>query len=586
MGRGGAVINRMFPRLGRHATPGFMLLAALALFTAQTAPALPDKGQPPLSEQTKRSGGPIDPDQAKLRLDEADLSFEVLPDRRRLNGRAALTFTALAQAERIVLDLDSNFVVSSVVVDGATLRPSDMSRPDGRLVLRVQGGLAAGRRTTVRVEYGGTPHVAVRAPWDDGVVWSSTPDGKPWFTTTAQGYGCDLFWPCVDHPTGEPASATLRITVPAGLSAPSNGRLLGVDTLPDGRKTWTWRVRRPNTYGLALNVAPYEEISADHRSRFGNAIPMQFWHLPSRGVQARGLFAEFAPTLDFFEALIGPYPFADEKMGVVETPHLGMEHQTINAYGNEYRKAVEGFDWLFHHEFAHEWFANQMTAADWDDFWLHEGFATYMQPLYGRWREGEARYAAMMDLQRQRIENKAPLISGRSRTAEEVYETDKGGPGIDIYMKGSWILHSLRGLIGDEAFLRATRRLVYGRPDPRPGNFAPRYASTAEFETLVREESGRDLGWFFDAYLRQAALPELIQQREGGRLRLRWKTPSARAFTVPVEVQVGSEIRRVEMPDGLAEIDVPEGQRVVVDPPARVLKRSEAVEAMQAAARR
>ena len=563
-----------------------MLFAALALLTAQTAPALPDKGEPPLSERTKRSGGPIDPDQANLRFDEADLSFEVLPDRRRLNGRAALTFTTLARTERIVLDLDSNFLVSSVAVDGATLRPSDISRPDGRLVLRVPGGLAAGRRATVRVEYGGTPHVAVRAPWDDGVVWSSTPDGKPWFATTAQGYGCDLFWPCVDHPTGEPASATLRITVPAGLSAPSNGRLLGVDTLPDGRRTWTWRVRRPNTYGLALNVAPYEEIGAVHRSRYGNTIPMRFWHLPSRRAQARGLFAEFAPTLHFFEAVIGPYPFADEKMGVVETPHLGMEHQTINAYGNEYRKAVEGFDWLLHHEFAHEWFANQMTAADWDDFWLHEGFATYMQPLYGRYREGEARYAAMMDLQRQRIENKAPLVGGRSRTAEEVYETDKGGPGIDIYMKGSWILHTLRELIGDEAFFRATRRLLYGRPDPRPGNFAPRYASTAEFETLVREESGRDLGWFFDAYLRQAALPELVQQREGGRLRLRWRTPSARAFAMPVEVQVGTEIRRVEMPDGLAEIDVPEGQRVVVDPHARVLKRSEAVEAMQAPARR
>src|SRR3546814_9870441 len=67
-----------------------------------------------------------------------------------------------------------------------------------------------------------------------------------------------------------------------------------------------------------------------------------------------------------------------------------MEHMTINAYGNEYAKSPYGFDNLFQHEFAHEWFANQMTAANWDDFWLHEGFAAYMQPLYGNWLDGRS----------------------------------------------------------------------------------------------------------------------------------------------------------------------------------------------------
>ena len=107
---------------------------------------------------------------------------------------------------------------------------------------------------------------------------------------------------------------------------------------------------------------------------------MYYWYLPARRRRRKDLFAEFAPTLDFFESQIGPYPWGDEKLGVVETPHKGMEHQTINAYGNEYAKAPEGFDWLFHHEFAHEYFGNQLTAANWDDYWLHEGYGTYMQP--------------------------------------------------------------------------------------------------------------------------------------------------------------------------------------------------------------
>ncbi|NWP05647.1 M1 family metallopeptidase, partial [Escherichia coli] len=92
-------------------------------------------------------------------------------------------------------------------------------------------------------------------------------------------------------------------------------------------------------------------------------------------------------------------------MGVAETPHLGMEHQTINAYGNNYKQYPSGFDEIFQHELGHEWFGNQMSAGNWDDYWLHEGFAQYMQPLYGRWREGEARYAVMMDEFRLQITN-------------------------------------------------------------------------------------------------------------------------------------------------------------------------------------
>ena len=170
------------------------------------------------------------------------------------------------------------------------------------------------------------------------------------------------------------------------------------------------------------------------------------------------MFAEFAPTLDFYESVVGPYPFGDEKVGVVETPHKGMEHQTINGYGNAYAKAPEGFDWLFQHEFGHEWFGNQLTATDWDDYWLHEGYETYMQPFYGRWREGEARYAAMLAEQRAKITNLRPIVSGQTRTEEEVYGVAHGGPGQDIYDKGSWVLPTVRWAIGARAFRDVPRR--------------------------------------------------------------------------------------------------------------------------------
>ncbi|WP_308223049.1 M1 family aminopeptidase [Sphingomonas sp. J344] len=280
--------------------------------------------------------------------------------------------------------------------------------------------------------------------------------------------------------------------------------------------------------------------------------------------------------------MIGPFPFAHEKLGVVETPHLGMEHQTVNAYGNNYKKDETGFDWLFHHELAHEWFGNQMTAADWDDFWLHEGYGQYMQPLYGQWREGEARYAAMMAEQRKNIINRQPLVSGRSRTSDEVYQLEKGGPGQDIYYKGAWVLHTLRYLIGDKAFFDATTRLVYGRPDPKPGNFKPRFTTTGEFEAVMSAAAGQDLEWFYAVYLRSAALPHLVETREGDRLTLEWKTPRGVPFPLPVDVQVDGVVRKVAMDEGRATLTVPAGAHVVVDPMARILRRSPAIEAMQA----
>jgi aminopeptidase N len=554
-----------------------LLLAASATALLAAAP-LPKKGEPAITAQTQRSGGVLTAEQTALTFDSADLAFEVLPESESLNGVATLVFTAKAPISRLPIDLDRNLPVSAITVDGVPLAPSAWTNPEGRLTITLPKPVAAGGKVTAKITYGGTPHVAVKAPWDDGMVWSKTPDGRTWFATTAEGYGCDLFWPCLDFPTGEPALVTLHITVPKGLKAPSNGVLLGVDTLADGRTTWNWRAKHPNTYGIALNVGPYEEISGTYKSRYGNSIPMHYWYLPGEKAQAETLFAEFAPTLDFFESMIGPYPFGDEKLGVVETPHKGMEHQTINAYGNDYAKAPEGFDWLFQHEFAHEWFGNQLTAANWDDYWLHEGYGTYMQPLYGQWREGRARYAAMMQGERTSIMNLKPITQQRIATEEEVYELDKGGAGQDIYYKGSWMLHTLRSLIGDKAFFDVTRLAVYGRADPKPGNFKPRFGSTKEYETLVRKVTGKDYGWFFDVYLRQAALPELVETRTGTVLTLAWRVPGNGAFPLPVEVQVDGRTRTVPMTGGKASLSVPAGAHVVIDPDALVLRRSVALE--------
>jgi aminopeptidase N len=265
---------------------------------------------------------------------------------------------------------------------------------------------------------------------------------------------------------------------------------------------------------------------------------------------------------------------------VVETPHLGMEHQTINAYGNAYKKDGFGFDWLLQHEFAHEWFGNQLTNADNDDMWLHEGFGSYMQPLYSQWLHGDMEYMSRLNTQRLAVRNKFPIVSDRPLKEDAVYNGERG-PGNDIYYKASNVLHTLRALVGDEAFFKITRIAVYGRDDPKPGNFAPRYLSTRDFVRIVDEVTGRDFGWFFDVYLYQAAPPELIERRDGADLVLQWKTPGEKPFPMPVEVKIGGKLVTVPMADGSGRVTVGDAVPVIVDPASKILRRQPYVEVFQ-----
>ncbi|HEV2620598.1 MAG TPA: M1 family metallopeptidase [Frateuria sp.] len=536
--------------------------------------------QPKLTAQTLDSGGTMPAEQARLNFDHAELHFTVDPAKRHLDGEAMLRFTAREATDVLLLDLDKNLPISRIAVDGKTLDKSAWSNPDGRLRIRLPRPLAKGGSVSTTIAYGGQPHVAKKAPWDGGFVWSHTDDGQPWVASAVEGEGCDLFWPCIDQPTGEPALVDTYVTVPKALAAPGNGVLVGIED-NGATRTWHWRVKHPDTYAISINVGPFKELKGNYASRYGNTIPMELWYLPAHEAGAKALFGEFPRMLDFFEQEIGPYPFGDEKMGVVETPHLGMEHQTLNAYGNGYPKSEYGFDWLLQHEFAHEWFGNQMTNSNWDDMWLHEGFGTYMQPLYGQYLVGDMAYFAMLHTERLSLSNQSPIVSGQPKTEEQVYD-GKTGPGLDIYYKGSLVLHTLRGLIGDDAFFDSIRRLVYGRPDPKPGNFVPRYASTREYVDIVNQVTGKDLKWFFDVYLYDAALPKLETTRHGDMLKFQWVTGHGEPFPMPLDVQVGHTVHTLPMTGGTGELTVPAGSLLIVDPHSKVLRDMPHVDAFRA----
>lgn len=566
----------------RAALAGACLLALTSACAAVAEPAKPQELVRESTAFTLATDQPRTPEQEAVRFDKADLSIKVIPDERRIEGVAVLDFTATGELSRLPVELDTLFTIGSVAVDGVALPAEGWRNDEGRLWVELGRTLRPGDTVSLRIAYAGQPRVAPQAPWDGGFVWAAAPSGEPWIATAVQPEGCDLFWPCIDNPLAEPGRVDLHITVPSDLSSPSNGRFLGKEDHGDGWTTWNWSAANPNTYAIALNIGPYAEVSTDYRSRFGNTIPLSYWHLKTdHPDKVAALFAEFAPMMDFFEQTVGPYPFGDEKMGVVETPHLGMEHQTINAYGNGYKLDGKGYDWLLHHELSHEWFGNQLTNRNADDMWLHEGLGSYMQPLYLRWLRGEQYFQAELLAQRNQLINRYPVVSGQARSEDEVYQGETG-PGLDIYNKGSLIAHTLHMLIGDEAFFRSLTRLVYGRPDPRPGNFSPRYASTDDFLAIVNEEAGRDLTWFFRGYLYQAALPDLRQTRDADGLSLEWVVGDGAAFPMPVEVEIDGRRSTVAMTGGRGRIAAPAGAHVRIDPDNKVLRRLDFIEAWRA----
>jgi aminopeptidase N len=269
----------------------------------------------------------------------------------------------------------------------------------------------------------------------------------------------------------------------------------------------------------------------------------------------------------YLEETLGPYPFRADKYGIAQTPFLGMEHQTLIAYGHDFQPGGLGydasFDALHFHELAHEWYGNCLTVRDWKDFWIHEGPATYLEALYAEERHGTERYHERIAYFRRQLTNQEPIARRAPTSAQSIY-------GRDVYFKGALVLHTLRSMMGREATERLLRRFVY--PDDRPPASTCRHVDTDAFLRHAEAATGRDLDAFVDTYLYQATLPRLDSTRTGDTLALRWEN-AAEGFSVPVPVRVDGATRRVSMTDGTGTLEVPSDADVTVDPTGWVLRQ-------------
>lgn len=527
-----------------------------------------------LGVRPTETGGPLKFEQAVYDVQSYDVTLNVDPRAKSITGTTVMTARTDIPTNVILLDLDTPYTVSKVT-DGAG-RDLKYERTPTALKIFFPFSKQVGDVIKTSITYSGVPREAPRPPWIGGFMWAKTPSGADWISVALQNDGADLLFPCKDHPSDKPATAAMHITVPDPLIAAGPGKLETVKKNANGTSTYNWRMTNPiANYSIVFNAAPYKMIRDSYRSIAGQILPIVFYVLPEDYAKGPSLIAEQKKYLAYYEKYLGPYPFRTQKVGIVETPHLGMEHSTAIAYGNQFKYSPDGTDWLMLHEFGHEWWANLVTASDWRDFWIHEGFQSYMDTLYQEHLHDQDAYLKAMQGRVKNLRNKQPVAPREPKIAYQVYmaEPDYTKSDGDIYGKGALILHTLRYLIGDKAFFNALHHMAYPTKlmETYTDGRQERLVTTDDFLTIAEQDSGKDLDWFFELYLRQPKLPKLVSDVSGNNLNLRWETPNNMPFPMPVDVVIDGNTQRVEMPGGRASVQFT-GNAPVVDPKGWVLK--------------
>ncbi len=456
-----------------------------------------------------------------------DLHVAVNPPDSSIRGWNGIGYRVVTPAQEMQVDLMTPLEVDSMVQDGRTLS----YRRDGDAFFVTLTSLQQpGDQKTLTVYYHGRPRVAKHAPWDGGFVWGADSLGHRWIATACQGVGASIWWPNKDTQADEPDSQRVAITVPDSLFDVSNGRLRSVAHHQDGTTTYEWFVADPiNNYDVAVNAASYAHFADLYDGEDGK-LTLDYWPLAYNLEAARRQFQQVKPMLQCFERWFGPYPWYTDGYKLVETPHLGMEHQSAVAYGNHYQNGYLGrdlshtgvglrWDFIIVHESAHEWFGNSLTTADVADMWVHEGFANYSENLFTECQQGREAGSAYVIGSRKNIANDRPIIG--------TYGVNREGSK-DMYYKGGNLLHTIRQIVGDDAKWRGILRGL-------TRTFRHQIVTSHQVEEYIGHEAGIDLSKVFDQYLRTTRVPALEYRIGGSTLRYRW-ADVVPGFAMPVRV--------------------------------------------------
>ncbi|MCX2745171.1 M1 family metallopeptidase [Mangrovivirga sp. M17] len=500
--------------------------------------------------------GSMRPERTSFDVKYYHLNISIDPYSKLIQGYNDITFQIDEPTSKIQIDLFDNLSVDSIKLGDDHL---DYKREFNAVFIDLGKKLPENDVETIRFYYSGKPTIAKRAPWDGGFVFDKTPSGDHFIAVACQGFGASSWWPNKDHLSDEPDSMLISIAVPNNLKNISNGRLRGVDTLSNGYNRWNWFVNNPiNNYDVSVNIADYVHFHDTYKD-----LDLDYWVLPENLEKAKKQFKEVKPMMACFEEKMGFYPFKEDGYKLVETPYLGMEHQSAVAYGNKYQKGYLGndlsgtgvglkWDFIIIHETGHEWFGNSITAADIADMWIHEAFTTYTEAIYIECRWGYEDAMTYLNGMKRNVQNDIPIIGP--------YGVNKEGSS-DMYPKGALMLNTIRHITADDELWWNTFK-----------NYTLDHKKTIVNRQIVQsyfeKHLGIDLRTVFDQYLTTTDIPVLEWKRKGKKYEYRW-TRVVDGFDMPVDILIGNEKTRIypttewqklKLDDKDAKIDVATGQ--------------------------
>jgi aminopeptidase N len=478
------------------------------------------------------------------------LDVKVDIDQKFISGCNLFKFTATQDMNKLQFDLFANLTVEKVLYKG---QPLKYTREFNAVFITFPKNIIKGSKDEFTVYYSGKPTVAKHAPWDGGFVFAQDSLGKPWVATACEGMGASVWWPNKDQVADEVDSMMISISVPKGLKDVSNGRLRKTTELKDGYTKFDWFVANPiNNYDVAANIADYQHISDSYDGEKGK-LTLDYWVLPEHLTKAKKQFGDnVKPMLKSFEYWFGPYPWYEDGYKLVETPHLGMEHQSAVAYGNKYQNGYLGrdlsgtgwgmkWDFIVVHESGHEWFGNNITDKDHADMWIHESFTNYSESLFTETYYGKQAGQEYVHGTRRSIQNDEPVIG--------TYNVNKEGSG-DMYYKGGNLLNMIRTIINDD---EKWRQILRGLNK----TFYHQTVTTEDIVGYINQQSGLKLTSVFDQYLRYKNIATLEFRFENGKTYCRW-IADVDGFTMPVKVRVkGGEYKFVSPTTRFTPIDLP-----------------------------
>ena len=484
--------------------------------------------------------GTVGPERSWWDVIHYDLSVTPDYNARTISGRTVIQYKVLPnqKSDYMQIDLQQPLMIDTLFYDGKLYinYPAKPYYNEGNVWHVPLPRAQVNSIHSLTVAYHGKPRIAVRAPWDGGWIFTKDEKGRPWMTVACQGLGASVWYPCKDHQSDEPDNgATLSITVVDSLVAVGNGRLKE-KTPGNGVTTWTWEVKNPiNNYDIIPYIGKYVNFTDTLMGEKGK-LDCSYWVLDYNLEKAKQQFGrDVKAMIHCFEYWFGPYPFYEDSYKLVESSHLGMEHQSATAYGNHY---VNGYymggnsgadlsgsgwgmkwDYIIVHESGHEWFGNNITTNDIADMWVHEGFTDYSEPLFVECMWGRQAADEYTRGLRRNIDNDKPVIGP--------YGVNKEGSG-DMYAKGANMLHTIRQVINDDEKFRSILRGLNK-------DFYHKTVDSRQVEMYMSQKSGIDLSKIFEQYLRTTKIPVLEYKMNGRKLSFRW-TNCVEGFNMPLQL--------------------------------------------------